>query len=145
MAVAAVLALATWTVACDPAQAQTRTVPSRPAYGTIDERDARIVVERLMGPRNIEYRVSVVPKGGLRVDGALGIKVAAVSAAGWRFDPPLPRTYYAGNDFFDGAPEFVIAATPVRGVQEAVILLMYALCRDEACFSRDTTLAITQR
>ena len=104
-----------------------------------------MIVERVASPRQIEYRLNLIPKGGLRVNGALGIKVAAVSAAGWRFTPPLPRTFYAGNDFFDGAPEIVITATPTRGVQEAVILLIYALCREEACFSRDVSLAITQR
>ena len=129
--------------ACD-ARAQT-LLPSRTAYGTVDEREARVVIERVAGPSAIEYRLNLLPKGGLRVNGVVGIKVAAVSAAGWRFDPPLPRTYYAGNEFFDGPPEIVITAAPTRGVQEAVILLMYALCRDAACFSRDTTLAITQR
>jgi hypothetical protein len=130
---------------CDAAHAQLRTAPVGPAYATVDEQNARIVVERITNAHAIEYRLNVLPKGGLRVNGALGIKVTAVSATGWRFDPPLPRTFYAGNEFFDDAPEIVIAATPARGVSEAVILLMYALCRDTACFSRDTTLAITQR
>jgi hypothetical protein len=141
--VAVLLAIAASIAACD-ARAQT-LLPSRLAYGTVDERDARIVIERVTGPSAIEYRFNLLPKGGLRVNGALGIKIAPVSAAGWRFDPPLPRTYYAGSEFFDGAPEIVITAVPTRGVREAVILLMYALCRDAACFSRNTTLAITQR
>lgn len=132
-------------VLSDAARAQLRTAPTGPAYATVDEQNARIVIERISNPRAIEYRVSLLPKGGLRVNGAVGIKVTAVSAPGWRFDPPLPRTFYAGNEFFDEAPEIVIAASPDRGVSEAVILLMYALCRDEACFSRDTALAITQR
>jgi hypothetical protein len=130
---------------CSLAHAQVRTAPLAPAYATVDEQNARVVVERVINSRAVEYRLNLLPKGGLRVNGVVGIKVAAVSAPGWRFDPPLPRTIFAGNDFFDGAPEIVIAAIPARGVPEAVILLMYALCRDEACFSRDTTLAITQR
>lgn len=129
----------------DSAGAQLRTAPRGPAYATVDEQNARIVIERVANPRIIEYRLNLLPKGGLRVNGVIGIKVTAVSAPGWTFDPPLPRTYYAGNEFFDDAPEIVITASPGRDMPEAVILLMYALCRDAACFSRDTTLAITQR
>jgi hypothetical protein len=143
--VAFVSALAAVGFACASAHAQIRSAPVGPVYATVNEENARVVVERVSGAQAIEYRVNVLPKGGLRVNGAIGIKVAAVSAPGWRFDPPLPRTFYAGNEFFDGAPEIVISALPARGVPEAVILLMYALCRDTACFSRDTTLAITQR
>lgn len=138
-------ALAAGSAAWEPAQAQRGSTRVEPVYATIHDRNARVVVERVTTARAIEYRLNLLPKGGLRVNGTLGIKVAAVSAPGWRFNPPLPRMVYAGGEFFDRAPELVITAVPEQGAPEAVILLMYALCRDSACFSRDTTLAITQR
>jgi len=138
--VAKALAVMTCVVTPGAAAAQTETV-----YGSVDESDVRFVVERVASSGLIEYRLSIIPKGGLRLNGAVGIKVAAVSAPGWLFQPPLPRTVYAGNDYFDGAPEITIAAAPRRDAGEAILVIMYALCREAACFGRDTSLAITQR
>ena len=121
-----------------PAYAQERAN----SYGLQDEGDARVTVQRSASRTAVDYTFNVMPKSGLRVSGATGIKVTVIHAAGWQFTQPMPKIVYAGNDYFDGAPEIGVTATRVNNAQPATLLIQYALCRDTACVLRSSTVSI---
>src|SRR4051812_46832860 len=93
-----------------PAAAQERAN----SYGMLDEGDARVTVERSASRTAVDYTFNLLPKSGLRVSGATGIKVTLIHGEGWQFKRPMPKVVYAGNDYFDGAPEIAITATQVN-------------------------------
>ncbi len=121
-----------------PASAQERAN----SYGLQDAGDARVTVQRSASRTAVDYIFNVMPKAGLRVSGSTGIKVTVIHADGWQFTRPMPKIVYAGNDYFDGAPQIKITATRVNPQQPATLILQYALCRDTACILRSSTIAV---